>query len=106
MQFYVLCKEAGHNAEKIYVKFDNQPKLRSEIPLSAFQLTCKSGHTNIYFRNDVFAEIGLEPIGGAILGALLFILDPLVGIAGAATGLFGIAARENEKVKTFNSSSG
>lgn len=105
MRFYVFCKAVGHSNEKIYIDFGNTPPMiRNDIQNTAFQLTCRSGHANIYLKNDVQAEVGLEPIWGLILGASLFLVDPLAGIAGAATGLFGVAAREQEKVKRFNES--
>ena len=107
MRFYVFCKTTGHNNEKIYIDFEGkQPVIRSDIQNVAFQLRCRSEHFNVYLKNDVQAEVGLEPLGGAILGGLLFIIDPLAGIAGAAAGLFGIAAKEQEKVRRFNDSIG
>jgi hypothetical protein len=106
MRFYVNCKQPGHTSEKIYITFEHEPQLRSDIPFYTFQMKCSAGHISSYNRNEVMAEIGFEPIVAAIVGSLLFIVDPLLGVIGAGSGLLGIAARESDKVKRFNESTG
>ncbi len=106
MQFYVFCKAQGHTTQKAYVRFTTEPKVRSEIPYFEFELTCGLGHRHRYLRNEVYAEVGLEPIGGAILGGILFLIDPIVGAIGAGAGLFGMWEAENQKVQRFNASQG
>lgn len=101
MRFYVLCKY--HNNEKIYLKFDKEPQVRSDIP-PYFNVTCPNGIADNHQNSEVKAEMGLEPIGGAILGGILFIVDPLLGIAGAGLGLFGMIKKETDKVEKFNKS--
>ena len=105
MQFYVKCEQYGH-IEKVYVHFAQEPQTRGDIPFWSFQMTCSQGHTRVYSKNDVVAEVGLAPIGGAILGGILFLVDPLIGLIGAGAGLFGIAKIEQEKVERFNASVG
>ena len=106
MQFFVFCKRTGHTAQRVYVRFEKEPQVRAEIPFFIFQMTCDQGHTETYNRGDIKAEVGLEPIGGAILGGILFLVDPLLGAIGAGAGLFGIARLEQEKVERFNASVG
>lgn len=105
MRFYVKCKEYGH-IEKVYVRFAQEPNVRSDIPFWSFQMKCSQGHIHTYYRYEVIAEVGLAPIGAAILGGLLFLVDPLLGIIGAGAGLFGVAANEEERVRRFNESPG
>ena len=102
MRFYVKCRI--HPNERIYIRFEREPQTKNEIPFWTFQMTCPQGHPDTYYRNEVIAEMGLEPIGGAILGGLLFLVDPLAGVIGASAGLFGMAAHEEEKVRRFNES--
>ena len=87
MQFYVKCEQYGH-IEKVYVHFAQEPQTRGDIPFWSFQMTCSQGHTRVYSKNDVVAEVGLAPIGGAILGGILFLVDPLIGLIGAGGRTF------------------
>ncbi len=57
-----------------------------------------------YYPNEVFAEIGVAPLGGAAVGALLFLLDPLVGLAGMIIGAALGGAAEQQRVDAFNNS--
>ena len=102
MRFYVRCRV--HQNERIYITFQSEPQTRSDIQQETFQLICPQGRPDVYFKAEIIAEVGLEPIGGAILGGILFLVDPLAGVLGASLGLFGVAAREQEKVRRFNGS--
>jgi hypothetical protein len=104
MRFYVICRV--HPNEKIYINLANAPTVRNDIQATPFQLTCGSNHTDTYSRQEVLAEIGLAPVGGLILGSVLFLIDPIIGIVGASAGLFGLAAAEQERVRRFNESPG
>ena len=106
MQFYVICKTQGRATHKAYIRFNPEPRVHSEIPYFEFELICGLGHRHRYLRNDVHAEVGLEPIGGAILGGILFLIDPVAGVIGAGAGLFGMWKAEQEKVDRFEASSG
>ena len=106
MQFYVLCKQPGDGSNKVYVRFEKEPQTRAEIPFWSFQMTCSLGHTHTYYRADVHAEIGLEPLGGAILGGLLFFVDPFLGAAGAIGGYAAVNKAEKDKVTKFEASVG
>ncbi len=103
MRLYVDCKT--HSAEKIYLKFSPpQPKTRQEV-MESFWVECPQTHQpSMYSRWDVKAETGPEFLAGAIVGALLFLLDPVVGIVGAVGGALGVHASEDQKVNTFNKS--
>ena len=100
MRFFVNCKY--HRGEKIYVQFVTPPQVRSQVP--PFNATCPQGFTTIYDRNDVFAELGPAFVGGAIVGALLFLLDPILGILGVILGGLGVGAAEQTAVDNFNKS--
>jgi hypothetical protein len=104
MQFFVYCKHPSHPQLKVYVRFEKEPQTKSEIPFWTFQMTCIEGHTYIYSKGDVHAEVGLEPIGGAILGGLLVFLDPIVGVLGAAGGYAAVLEAERTKVRKFEES--
>lgn len=106
MQFFVYCKHPGHTNEKIYIRFEREPQVRAEIPFWTFQMTCPQGSTNTYYKNEVHAEVGLEPVGGAILGGLLFLVDPVAGVIGAGAGYAAVKKAEDEKVKKFEASVG
>jgi len=101
MRYFVLCKV--HTGEKIYIYFQNQPKTRSEIPYS-FSLKCPKGSTSIYSNRDVQAEIGGTAIVGFLLGALLFVIDPALGLLGAITGGAIGGSAEKRDVDNFNNS--
>jgi len=103
MRYFVWCKV--HPGEKIYINFQNQPKTRSEIP-SLFSLKCPKGSTSIYSNRDVQAEIGETAIAGALLGALLFVIDPVLGLLGAITGGAIGGLSEKQSVDNFNNSEG
>ena len=101
MRFYVKCKI--HQTEKIYLKFDKEPQSRANVPLS-FTATCPSGIQQLFTNQEVIAEVGIEPIAGAILGGLLFFIDPVLGLIGLFGGLIGVNANEQQKVDNFNGS--
>lgn len=101
MRYFVWCKV--HNQEKIYINFKNQPKTRAEIP-STFTLKCPRGAISSYSNHDVQAEIGSTAIAGALLGALLFVVDPILGIIGALTGGVIGGSAESQEVDKFNKS--
>lgn len=101
-----MCKEPGHSTQRVYVRFDKEPQAKSDIPFLTFQMTCIQGHTHTYHRHEVIAEVGLEPVGGAVLGGLLFFVDPVVGVIGAVAGYAAVLRAEEEKVRRFNASVG
>lgn len=101
MRYFVWCKV--HPQEKIYINFQNQPKTRADIPPS-FTLKCPRGSTSLYSNRDVQAEIGGTAIAGALLGALLFVVDPVLGILGAITGGAIGGSAEKQAVDNFNKS--
>ncbi|MCL4546768.1 MAG: hypothetical protein M1576_03385 [Deltaproteobacteria bacterium] len=102
MRYFVHCKE--HPEEKIYVDFGKQIFDKNELDYPCFSLACpKSGNTHTYSLNEISAEPGVA-IGGGILGALLFFLDPIAGIIGTITGLAAGLKNEQEKVEKFNNS--
>ena len=100
MRFYVYCK--SHLGEKIYVQFPTPPQLRSQVP--PFNAKCSQGSTHIYYNGDVFAELGPAVIGGVVVGALLFLLDPILGILGMILGGLGVGAADQAAVDKFNNS--
>ena len=104
MRFYVICKFHQDSQERIYVTFEREPQTRAQVP-PFFNLTCPIlKASNPYLASDVKAEVGAAPIGGAALGALLFLIDPLLGLAGVLIGALGANATEQEKVNAFNES--
>lgn len=101
MRLFVWC--AVHPAEKVYLQFTKQPSTRDEIPWQ-FSVQCPQGVIYTYARNAVEAEVGPTFLAGAAVGALLFLIDPLLGLLGALGGAVGVGATEADKVKVFNSS--
>lgn len=101
MRFYVTCKP--NPQERIYVSFERSPVTRQDIPAN-FPLKCKNGQEDNYTNKDVSAEIGIEPLAGGILGGLLFLIDPLLGLVGAIAASAGTMVKEADKVKKFNES--
>ena len=100
MRFYVNCKDSQ---EKIYITFQKEPQTRSDIP-AIFSLKCQNGQIEGFTNNDVSAEVGMEPIAGAVLGGVLFLIDPLIGLFGALIGAISMNTKEENKVKKFNNS--
>ena len=102
MRFYVTCKY--HPQERIYVTFQQEPVTRARVP-RVFTLKCPSmpNLATSYFPNDVYAEVG-PPIGGALVGALLFLVDPLLGLAGMIIGATIHGQSEQDRVRNFNNS--
>ncbi len=98
-RFYVMC--AYHPGERIYIDFDIEPETRLDIP-PEIGLICQDEKYNVYSNRDVIAEIGIGKMaaGGAIIGGLLYLIDPILGII----GIFGVAKREKDKVEKFNNS--
>lgn len=101
MRFYVLCYY--HPGEHIYINFGRELQTRSEVPFQ-IGLTCPSGIYGSYNNRQVIAEVGTEPLAGAIIGGLLFLIDPLLGLLGALGGAASVNAKEQEKVNRFNNS--
>ena len=105
MKYYVFCKE--HAQEKIYIDFSNitiKIAVKNDIPYHYFTLFCHSNnHINVYDVNEIQAERGFV-LGGALIGGLLFIIDPILGFIDLIKGLIGISKKEQEKVKKFNNS--
>ena len=101
MRFYVICK--SNQQERIYVSFEKEPITRSDIP-PAFDLKCRNGQINTYTNKEVIAEIGIEPLVGGLLGGLLFLIDPILGLIGTVATAFGTGIKETEKVNQFNNS--
>ena len=102
MKYFVYCKE--HHDEKIYINFGKEVKTKNELTYECFSLICPTSKTTyLYNINEVKAEVG-PAFGGALVGALLFIIDPVLGLIGSITGLLGMAKIEQEKVNKFNNS--
>ena len=101
MRFYVMCR--FHGGERIYITFQRQPRTRSEIPVT-FNLTCPTGVASVYTNREVIAEVGAAAVGGAVLGGLLFLIDPLLGLAGMILGAAGANQAEQQSVDAFNQS--
>ena len=97
MRFYVIC--GSHPNEKVYVRFAKEPRSRYEVP-AFFQVTCPNGYTGSYSNLQVMAEPGF-PIG-ILIGAALFLIDPLLGILGGTLGGLMSNADEEQKAKRFN----
>lgn len=96
-----MCKH--HFGEKVYLAFTSTPKTRDEVP-SQFSVVCPFNKAfAIYSRKNVWAEPGITPAGGVLVGALGFAIDPILGLVGL---LAGAAAGEKEKknVEVFNKS--
>lgn len=102
MKYYVFCKE--HPEEKIYINFGKEIATKNDVPFSCFSLTCPTNNlSHTYNINNVKAEEGFA-LGGAFIGALLFLVDPVLGLIGAIAGLLGMAKNEHDKVEKFNNS--
>ena len=97
MRFYVMC--SAHQNEKIYVRFQTEPHSRQEVP-AFFRVTCPSSYTGTYSNWQVMAEPGF-PIG-LLVGAALFLIDPLLGLIGAAAGGALSNADEQRRADQFN----
>jgi hypothetical protein len=112
MNYYVICKEQGHEDEKVYITNalpDPKPRVRAEIHSDLYQITCpRTGRIYLYSKMDIKAEADLTSafIGGGVAGLLLALVDPLIGIAGGVSGFSALAAAEERKVKEFNESVG
>lgn len=101
MRFYVNCQT--HAGERVYLQFQAEPQTRVQVP-AVFQVTCPSGTLGTYQANQVMAEVGPALLLGAAAGAVLFLLDPLLGLLGVLGGAFGVGISEKEKVNRFNQS--
>lgn len=97
MRFYVMC--GYHSNEKVYVRFQTEPHSRQEVP-AFFQVTCPNGYIGTYSNWQVMAEPGF-PIG-MLVGAVLFLIDPLLGLIGAAAGGALSNADEQRRADQFN----
>lgn len=104
MRYYVQCRV--HHEEKIYLRLDDTPLARQEIPYERFTLTCPTdGTVHHYSRDEILAEEGASlPLTGSAVGALLFIFAPLAGIVGAVAGFLGGTDKEKKRVADFNTS--
>ncbi|MHB1645908.1 MAG: hypothetical protein ACYCSW_05290 [bacterium] len=103
MKYYVFCKE--HSQEKIYIDFGKEISTKDEIPYSCFSLKCPTTNNSYnYNANEVMAEAGTA-LGGALVGALLFLIDPVLGLIGSVAGLLSKTKIEDDKVLKFNNSS-
>lgn len=101
MRYFVQCRT--HPEERVYITFkpEQQPPDRSQVA-AQFWLKCNLGALNIYRREEVFAEPGPTWLVGAAVGALMFFLDPIVGIAAAIGGAVGVRATEEAAAQRFN----
>ena len=102
MRFYV--KSRVDNSKKLYIQFDKglEPPTKQEVPFETFNIKDIDGSDQQYNKEDIQAEVGMEPIGGAIIGGLLFLIDPLIGVLGSLLGTVGVMKKEQEKVNKFN----
>lgn len=103
MRYYVISRI--NSSQKIYVSFGSQPAKRENIPYETFLVADLNGIQQLYTRQEVWAETGTEPAGVAlVIGALLFIVDPLLGIlAGLGSGILANQSEE-DRVRIFNQS--
>ncbi len=103
MRYYVTSRMNPN--QRIYVSFGSQPPKRDNIPYETFLVTDLNGVQQLYTRRDVWAETGAEPAGVAlVIGALLFIVDPILGIlAGLGSGILANQTEE-DRVRIFNQS--
>ena len=105
MKYYVFCKE--HPQEKIYIDFTDitiKITVKNDIPYHYFTLWCHSNnHINVYNVNEIQAEKGIV-LGGALVGSLLFIIDPILAFIDLIAAVLGIRKKEQNKVKKFNNS--
>ena len=103
MRFYVNSRI--NPTQKIYITFGMQPAKRENIPYETFFVRDLDGVQRLYTRGEVRAETGTEPAGVAlVIGALLFIVDPLLGIiAGLGSGILANKSEE-DRVRIFNES--
>ena len=70
----------------------------------SFTLSCPTtNHRYVYNANEVQAEAGIA-LGGALVGGLLFLIDPVLGLIGSIAGLIGMTKKEQDRVRKFNSS--
>ena len=103
MRFFVYSR--SYPQQKLYVNFGRDLATRGDIKDDFFAVADYNGVQQYYTRNDVFAEVGPEPAGAAlIIGALLFIIDPVIGLLGGALGGLFANQAEQDKVKQFNES--
>ncbi len=103
MRFFVRSRVGVQRV--IYVHFNGQINRRSDIPYEYFSVNDINGTPQTYHKSEVWAEVGPEPIGAAlVIGVLLFIVDPLLGLLGALGGGALSAQAEDERVRVFNSS--
>ena len=103
MRFYVQSRLDPQ--QKLYIRFAVEPQKKENIPYELLNVNDINGILQIYNRREVWAEPGDTPAGVAlVVGALLFIADPLLGILGGLGS--GLLASEDERkrVKIFNSS--
>lgn len=104
MRLYARCITDGR---PFYIS--SRAKVRSQLP-SSFYLTCPSGHTHVYYPNEIFAETteANTAIGGALAGGLVGLLLGGVGaVLGILTGglLGGNRERQDrDAVERFNNS--
>ncbi|HUC38928.1 MAG TPA: hypothetical protein VL944_02250 [Candidatus Acidoferrum sp.] len=102
MRFFVQSRIDPQR--NVYVHFDKQVTRRADIP-EYFSINDINGAQQTYHRREVRAEVGPEPVGVAlVVGALLFIIDPILGILGALGGGILSTQSEEERVRVFNSS--
>ena len=105
MKYYVFCKE--HLQEKIYIDFSNitiKISVKNDIPYHYFTLWCHyTNCLNVYDVNEIQAEKGFA-LGGALIGSLLFIIDPILAFIDLIKRLTGISKKEQDKIKKFNNS--
>lgn len=102
MRHYVRCH--SHTDEKIYVRFEQEPATREQIPEWFFADCTRTQQRDTYSRKEVTAEIGPSFIAGAVaVAALLVLVDPIVGIISAIGGALGLQ-NEQKKIDTFNQS--
>lgn len=90
---------SSHQNEKVYVKFKQEPRSRQDVP-ALFQVTCHSGYTGTYSRSQVMAEPGF-PIG-VLVGTILFLIDPLLGLIGGVAGGALSNADDQRRANQFN----
>ena len=102
MRYFVGCH--SHPGERVYITFKPEPPDRANVP-EQFWLRCNQGAQNLYRREEVFAEPGPAWLVGAAIGALMFFLDPIVGVIAAIGGAAGVRATEEATAQRFNSGS-
>ena len=87
MIYYVLCTNINCN-QKIFINFEqlfplNRETIRRNYP-GGFGLTCPNNHNQHYTAEDVRAEAALlaATASGAMLGGLLYLIHPTLGLLG------------------------